>query len=110
MIKRKLIQRSRVALALGLLVAILIGIAIFEREKIFPTEDRTWQMMQQRGVWRIGTDPSFPPFDQLDASGQPVGYDIDLARQMAADWGMQVEIVSIGFDSLLDALTSGQDR
>jgi ABC-type amino acid transport substrate-binding protein len=108
MIKGKLIKRSWATLALGILVAILIGVAIFEREKFFPAEDGTWQTMQQHGIWRIGTDPSFPPFEQLDASGQPVGYDMDLARQMATQWGLQVEIVSIGFDSLLDALQAGK--
>ncbi|CAN5730020.1 transporter substrate-binding domain-containing protein [soil metagenome] len=103
-----MIKRRWILLVLGLLVVILIGIGIFARDKIFPTEDRTWQTMKTNGVWRIGTDPSFPPFEQLDANGQPEGYDIDLARQIATQWGLKVEIVSIGFDSLLDALQAGK--
>jgi polar amino acid transport system substrate-binding protein len=64
--------------------------------------------MEARGVWRVGLDPSFPPFEALDENGQPVGYDVDLARRMAAAWGMEAEIIAIGYDSLLDALQAGR--
>ncbi len=66
--------------------------------------DVTWHQMQERGSWRVGMDPSFPPFETLDAQGAPIGYDVDLARAIASQWGLEVEIISIGFDSLLDAL------
>ncbi|MFN8491982.1 MAG: transporter substrate-binding domain-containing protein [Caldilineaceae bacterium] len=100
-------RRWRIIVLCGLL-AIVLFILIFERRYIFPAPDETWQAMQQRRTWRVGTDPSFPPFEQLDANGQPVGYDIDLARQLAATWGLQVQVVALGFDSLLDALQTGQ--
>ena len=53
-------------------------------------------------------DPSFPPFESLDEAGRPVGYDVDLVHAMAETWGVEAEIVAIGFDSLLDALQTGQ--
>ncbi len=108
MSKGQVIKHKWILLACGLVVMIVLGIGFWGVDKIFPTEDRTWQTMQANGVWRIGTDPSFPPFEQLDANGQPEGYDIDLARQIAAQWGLKIEIVSIGFDSLLDALQAGK--
>lgn len=70
--------------------------------------DATWQAMQLRRTWRVGMDPSFPPFEALDDGGVPVGYDVDLARKLAAEWGVEVEIVAIGFDSLLDALQAAK--
>ena len=70
--------------------------------------DATWQAMQSRASWRVGLDPSFPPFEMLDADGAVVGYDVELARSLAANWGMDVEIVTIGFDSLLDALRAAK--
>lgn len=70
--------------------------------------DMTWQAMQTRRTWRVGMDPSFPPFESLDAAGIPQGYDVDLARKLAAGWGMEVEIVAIGFDSLVDALQAAK--
>ncbi len=71
-------------------------------------QDSTWQTMRARGVWRVGLDPSFPPFETLDAAGKPSGFDVDLARLMADKWGLQTEIVALGFDSLLDALKAGK--
>jgi ABC-type amino acid transport substrate-binding protein len=70
--------------------------------------DVTWQAMQARGSWRVGLDPSFPPFESLDANGVPVGYDVALAQELAEGWGLRAEIVAIGFDSLLDALQAAK--
>ncbi len=66
--------------------------------------DRIWERMEETGVWRVAMDPSFPPFETLDAAGRPVGFDVDLAREMAARWGVEAGIESVGFDSLVDAV------
>jgi polar amino acid transport system substrate-binding protein len=76
--------------------------------RFFTRQDATWSEMQARQTWRVGMDPSFPPFEHLDESGQAVGYDVDLARAIAADWGLQMELVPIGYDSLVDALKAGR--
>ncbi len=93
-----------------LLVAVLLAafLWLWRGSGLFPGTDRTWQAMQDRGTWRVGMDPAFPPFEMLDASGTPVGYDVDLARRMAQSWGLEVEIVTTGFDGLLDALQAGK--
>lgn len=76
--------------------------------RLFTRQDATWSEMQARKSWRVGMDPSFPPFEHLDESGQAVGYDVDLARAIAEDWGLQMEIIPIGYDSLVDALKAGR--
>ncbi len=92
------------------LAALLLAAALWlwRGSGLFPGPDRTWEAMQARGTWRVGMDPSFPPFESLDASGAPVGFDVDLARQMAGAWGLQLEIVAMGYDGLLDALIAGK--
>ena len=67
-------------------------------------EDEVWARIQRSGVWRVGMDPSFPPFESLDGEGQPIGYDVDLARAIAARWGVEVSFEGIGFDGLVAAL------
>lgn len=74
----------------------------------FLRRDSTWQAIQQRGVWRVGLDPSFPPFEMLDGNGAPAGYDVELAQALAATWGVRAEIVAVGFDSLPDTLKAGK--
>lgn len=90
------------------MLSALAVLLLLDHGRLFNRTDATWLAMQERGTWRVGLDPSFPPFEMLDENGTPVGYDIALAERMANDWGMQLEIVPIGFDSLLDALQTGQ--
>lgn len=70
--------------------------------------DRIWDHIQETGQWRIGMDPSFPPFEDLDDANQLVGFDVDLARAIAARLGVKAEINSVGFDSLVDAVWTGK--
>jgi polar amino acid transport system substrate-binding protein len=96
-------------IACGLGVVILIILVVQpEAMGIFPVGDRTWQAVQARGVWRVGMDPSFPPFEVLNSAGNPIGFDVELAEEMAKSWGVKVEIVAVGFDSLLDAMHAGR--
>ncbi len=99
---------ARLRLALLLLLTIVIGAAagLAARAGLL-ARDRTWAHIQEAGIWRVGMDPSFPPFENLDVTtGQPVGFDVDLAQAIAARWGVRVEFVSMGFDQLLDAVAA----
>jgi len=93
-------------------VLVAIGLVVFAQDErrlpSFLRRDTTWQAMQERGTWRVGLDPSFPPFEMLDQEGRPVGYDVDLAQALAKTWGLEAEIVAVGFDSLPDTLKAGK--
>jgi ABC-type amino acid transport substrate-binding protein len=71
---------------------------------LWPRDDGSLAAIQRRGTLRVGLDASFPPFEVVDGDGQIVGFDVDLARIIAADLGVQAELVNIGFDGLYDAL------
>ncbi len=72
-----------------------------------PGLDQTWAAAQARGSLRVAVDVGFRPFvDQRD--GELLGYDVDLARAVAARLGLGVEFVPTGFDALYSALVSGQ--
>jgi polar amino acid transport system substrate-binding protein len=66
--------------------------------------DDTLTEIQERGTLRVGLDASFPPFETINAEGQIVGLDVDLAEVIATDLGVKAELVNIGFDGLYDAL------
>ncbi len=103
--------RNRKLALIAAVVAVLLVVLLFTPNSPAGRllhQDTTWRSMQQRKVWRVGMDPSFPPFEMLGDDGVATGYDVDLARQIAASWGMDVEIVAIGYDSLLDALLTDQ--
>jgi len=55
----------------------------------------------------VGTEPTFPPFEMTDDSGQIIGFDIDLIKAVAQAEGLKVEVQNLGFDGLIPALMSG---
>jgi len=59
-------------------------------------------------VYKVGTEPSFAPFEMLDEkTGEITGFDIDLIKAIAEDQGLKLEIVNLGFDGLIPALQTG---
>lgn len=40
----------------------------------------------------VGGDDNYPPYEFLDANGQPAGFNVDLTRAIARQLGLQVEI------------------
>jgi polar amino acid transport system substrate-binding protein len=43
---------------------------------------------------RVGIDLGLPPYGMMDEKLQPAGVDVDVARKLAADMGVELEIVS----------------
>jgi polar amino acid transport system substrate-binding protein len=70
----------------------------------WPRDDGTLAEIRRRGTLRVGLDASFPPFESINEAGQIVGIDVDIAQAIAADLGVELELVNIGFDGLYDAL------
>jgi len=56
----------------------------------------------------VALDPSFPPFEFVDSTGQVAGLDVDLAQAIAARLGVEAHFVATGYDALYDALTVGR--
>ncbi|HRJ41508.1 MAG TPA: ABC transporter substrate-binding protein [Caldilineaceae bacterium] len=94
--------------SIGLLLVVGLALLWLAGPYLGRGEDATWQRIQQSGIWRVGMDPSFPPFDLLDGEGQPTGYDVELAQALARRWDVELQIVAIGFDGLTDALLAGK--
>lgn len=60
------------------------------------------------GAIRVGLDPSRPPFATFDENGNYIGLEIDLARALGDEIGMDVTFIGLGFDGLYDALKTNQ--
>ncbi|WP_126876529.1 transporter substrate-binding domain-containing protein [Paraburkholderia kururiensis] len=52
------------------------------------------QGVLQRGTLRVGDCLTFAPFGFYNKDGQPDGYDVDLARELAKEMGVKLEIVN----------------
>jgi polar amino acid transport system substrate-binding protein len=101
-------------LALFAAVALIAAFVFAFLPKPPPKPDTTWTRIVQEGVFRIGIDPSFPPFESDDGKGNVTGFDAALAAEIARQWSLanetpiRVEYIYTGFDGLYDALKAGQ--
>lgn len=104
---RSNVRRTRmVVAALIMLLAAAVVAALTLR--LLPARDATWERLQRGEPLRIAIDPSFPPFDTLDATGQVAGFDVDLARELGRRIGAPVQFQAIAFDGLVDAVIAGK--
>ena len=98
-----------VGLAVVALAALVLWLAL--RLLLPPAEDPTWARIVETGVLPVCTDPSWPPFEYVDeGTGHIEGFDADLARELARRLapGVRAQLVTVGFDSLYDALLAGR--
>ncbi|WP_379151962.1 transporter substrate-binding domain-containing protein [Paenibacillus sp. sgz5001063] len=59
----------------------------------------------------LGTSADFPPYEfhkVVDGKDTIVGFDIEIAKDIAADMGAELVIKDLSFDSLLNELSSGR--
>ncbi|AIQ58968.1 transporter substrate-binding domain-containing protein [Paenibacillus borealis] len=59
----------------------------------------------------MGTSADFPPYEfhkMVDGKDTIVGFDIEIAKEIAADMGAKLEVKDLPFDSLLNELSSGR--
>lgn len=67
----------------------------------------TLQAIEKSGVIRIGVKADFPPFGMLDAEGQPVGLEVDLARDLARRLNVNATLVKVTTENRLQRLEQG---
>ncbi len=56
----------------------------------------------------VGASPDYPPYEFIDKSGQPAGYNVDLTRAIAEVMEMPVEFRFGKWSEMRDGLTSGR--
>ncbi|GAA3441495.1 transporter substrate-binding domain-containing protein [Planomonospora venezuelensis] len=63
--------------------------------------------IRRAGVLVIGSDLSYAPMEFMDG-GEQAGFDVDLARAIAAKLGLKLEMRQTGWGDLLDKVESGE--
>lgn len=57
--------------------------------------------------YKVGTEPTFPPFDTTDEDQNIVGLDMDLIKAIGKNQGFEVTFENLSFDGLIPALKAG---
>lgn len=67
-------------------------------------EKSTLNAIIKRGELRVGLDAGYMPFEMTTKQGEIVGFDVDLAKEMAKAMGVKLTIVNTDFDGIIPAL------
>ena len=71
------------------------------------TTDSAWTHIQQTGVIRVGTDPTWPPYQEVNNS-KIVGFEVDLANAAAAELNLTIDWQTVTFDNIILSVRGGQ--
>ena len=102
--KRKLTVLTVLFLILGLG---LVGSASAGKLQSQLSQESTLEQIMKRGVMRVGMD-TFVPWAMKDKTGKFVGFEIDVATQLAEDMGVKVEFVPTKWAGIIPALLTGK--
>jgi len=65
------------------------------------------ETIQKRGVIRVGLS-TFVPWAMKDKKGNLIGFEVDVARKLAEDMGVQVAFVPTSWSGIIPALLTGK--
>jgi polar amino acid transport system substrate-binding protein len=74
-------------------------------------EESTLNAILKRKKLMVGMDVAdirYQPFEMKDEKGEIVGFDVDLAKMMADELGVTLEIVQTSWDGIIPALINGK--
>src|SRR5690348_3322565 len=66
------------------------------------------QDIQSRGTIKVGMLVDFPPYGLMSEQNQPDGYDADVAKLLAQDMGIKLQLVPVTGPNRIPYLLSGQ--
>ncbi|MHB8065473.1 MAG: amino acid ABC transporter substrate-binding protein [Ruminiclostridium sp.] len=69
--------------------------------------DQSWDKVKQKGELILGLDDQFPPMGFRDDNNEIVGYDIDLAKEVASRLGIKLKLQPINWDTKEQELNTG---
>lgn len=100
---RKALLRAAIVLILLSFGLGMLGGAVFAAE-----QDTTLKTVAKRGKLVVGMEPKYRPFEYVDEKGTIVGFDVDLAAELARTLGVELVLRDMEFTALIPALHNGQ--
>jgi len=96
---------KKTALVLTLVLALVAGLAAYSpAADIELAKKSTLEQILKRGKLRVGFEAGYMPFEMTDKKGRFVGFDIDMAKEMAKAMKVKLELVNTNWDGIIPAL------
>jgi DNA polymerase-1 len=84
-----------------IVIALVVSYGILTNFKKEIVQDPVLKRIQTRGKILVGTDATYPPMESIDREGNFIGFDIDIAKEIASDLGVKVEFKNIPWERLI---------
>lgn len=84
-----------------IIMSILLGMV-----SIVFAKDNSFEKIKEKGQLIIGLDATFAPMGFRGQNGEIIGFDIDLAKEVAKRWGIKIEFKPCEWDGILFDLNS----
>jgi len=104
-------KRTAVIFVMVLLTALIISLGCAQQTQQTSkpvnaqlAESSTLQSILKAGKLRVGMEPGYMPFEMQDKQSQIVGFDVDMAREMAAAMEVELELVPTAWDGIIGSL------
>lgn len=89
------------------LVALWTSVPVFA-DDIDLAKKSTLESILKRGELRVGFEAGYMPFEMTDKKGRFVGFDIDVAKEMAKAMGVKFTPVNTAWDGIIPALLTNK--
>jgi polar amino acid transport system substrate-binding protein len=100
-------MKKAILIALVLILAVCAATACTTSAPQGASADDSLQKIQDKGYFIMGLDDKFPPMGFRDQDGNLVGFDIDMARTVAEQMGVEVQLQPIDWTAKEMELDSG---
>lgn len=89
-----------------LLSTLLVLVMAFS---VFAASNQLWEKstlngIMKRGVLKVGMEAGYMPFEIKSKQGKIIGFDVDIAKMMAKEMGVELELVNTAWDGIIPAL------
>ena len=100
---------ERRALLAGIPMSIAAGMMVSaaQAQDAPAAGESTIQAIVKRGKLLVGLS-TFVPWAMRDKNGELIGFEIDVAKQIAKDMGVEIDLVPTAFDGIIPALIAGK--
>ncbi len=67
-----------------------------------------WESATAGQKLRVATEGAYPPFNDIDANGKIIGFDVDIAMALCEAMDVECTIQAVAWDDLLSGLSTAQ--
>lgn len=92
-------MKKTIKQTLCILIVMMIMMGCKDKGVSTSKKDDSLEYIKEKGSFTIGLDDAFPPMGFRDEKGEIVGFDIDVAKEVAEKLGVELILKSIDWDA-----------